>query len=257
MTYHCFFLQRLISLLIAAQALSGVFLAEQIRQQQLAAALESRLDSNSFSAMQTALLMNKLKTGAAVAETSKLLAAAAAASTPTTSTSATVEKSRGRGRGRGSRKNGNAAAAAAATLSYRSKATVASMLAKTRESERPELTIEPIFRTSVDEDRFDTSDNGRRFDSVMGEDGKLKIKTVSDSPEIRNLSDDEDEDSAADGTTAALAAAKLLELSQAVTTTVVSADAATPANTPSNTSTSSSSMSLAVICLVSRFFFSF
>ena len=63
----------------AAQALSGVFLAEQIRQQQLAAALESRLDSQSFSAMQAALLMNKLKQGAAVAESSKLMAAVAAA----------------------------------------------------------------------------------------------------------------------------------------------------------------------------------
>ena len=66
-------------IIFSAQALSGVFLAEQIRQQQLAAALESRLDSQSFSAIQAALLMNKLKAGAAVAETSKLLAAAAAA----------------------------------------------------------------------------------------------------------------------------------------------------------------------------------
>ena len=65
--------------LLSAQALSGVFLAEQIRQQQLAAALESRLDSQSFSAMQAALLMNKLKQGAAVAESSKLMAAVAAA----------------------------------------------------------------------------------------------------------------------------------------------------------------------------------
>ena len=40
--------------------------------------------------------------------------------------------------------------------------------------------------------RFDTSDNGRRLASVV-EDGKLKIKTVSDSPEIRNLSDADEE----------------------------------------------------------------
>ena len=51
-------------------------MAEQIRQQQLAAALESRLDSQSFSAMQAALLMNKLKSGGTAADTSSLLAAA-------------------------------------------------------------------------------------------------------------------------------------------------------------------------------------
>jgi hypothetical protein len=39
--------------------------------------------------------------------------------------------------------------------------------------------------------RFDTSDNGRRLASVV-EDGKLKIKTVSESPEIRNLSDNDE-----------------------------------------------------------------
>ena len=41
--------------------------------------------------------------------------------------------------------------------------------------------------------RFDTSDNGRRLASVV-EDGKLKIKTISDSPEIRNLSDHDDDE---------------------------------------------------------------
>ena len=49
----------------------------------------------------------------------------------------------------------------------------------------PELTDLLFFR-------FDTSDNGRRLASVV-EDGKLKIKTISDSPEIRNLSDQDDE----------------------------------------------------------------
>jgi len=76
---------------ISAQALSGVFLAEQIRQQQLAAALESRLDSQSFSAMQAAMLLNKLKAGA---ETSKLLAAA---STPSTVSVLRNERPKGRG----------------------------------------------------------------------------------------------------------------------------------------------------------------
>ena len=94
-----------------AQALSGVFLAEQIRQQQLAAALESRLESQSFSAMQAAMLINKLKAGA---ETTKLFAAAAAAAagaTPTT-TSSTVsvlrnERPKGRGRKQQNQQNQN------------------------------------------------------------------------------------------------------------------------------------------------------
>ena len=78
---------------ISAQALSGVFLAEQIRQQQLAAALESRLSESAKATsgsdfMQAALLMNKINTGGAAqtpggvldaSETSKLLAIAAAA----------------------------------------------------------------------------------------------------------------------------------------------------------------------------------
>ncbi len=55
-------------------------------------------------------------------------------------------------------------------------------------------------------DEFDTSDNGRRTTSVM-EDGKLKIKTVSDSPEIRNLSDDQRALAAAQAAQAAHAAA--------------------------------------------------
>jgi hypothetical protein len=94
-----------------AQALSGVFLAEQIRQQQLAAALESRLETQSFSAMQAAMLMNKLKAGA---ETTKLLAAAAAAaaSATPTSTSSTVsvlrnERPKGRGRKQQNHQNQN------------------------------------------------------------------------------------------------------------------------------------------------------
>ena len=53
--------------------------------------------------MQAAMLMNKLKAGAAVAETSKLLAAAAAASSsPATTTASTVSVLRGeRPKGRG------------------------------------------------------------------------------------------------------------------------------------------------------------
>ena len=61
--------------------------------------------------------------------------------------------------------------------------------------------------------RFDTSDNGRRLASVV-EDGKLKIKTVSESPEIRNLSDhdneahdDDSDDGSVDGNNAESASA--------------------------------------------------
>ena len=199
------------NILIAAQALSGVFLAEQIRQQQLAAALESRLDTQSFNAMQTALLMNKLKTGAALAETSKLLAAAAASSNSPSS----AEKPKGRGRGRGSR--GSKGSASSPYQQSSDKNTVASMLAKSREHAdgglaHPELTIEPIYSSSsADNDQFDSSDAGRRYGTVI-EDGKLKIKTVSDSPEIRNLYDqdqghqDDFESDEHDGISAAAAA---------------------------------------------------
>jgi hypothetical protein len=50
-------------LFVSAQALSGVFLAEQIRQQQLAAALESRLETQSFSAMQVFDTIRKSRNG--------------------------------------------------------------------------------------------------------------------------------------------------------------------------------------------------
>ena len=199
--------------LFSAQALSGALLAEQIRQQQLAAALESRLDSESFSAMQAALLMNKLKSGGNTADTSTLLAAASAlgASKHESNVQNKKPKGRGRGRGRPASKVGDSSSlemSGSRNLSSGDKLnknTVASLLAKSRELSggatlsaydleraensfsRPELTIEPIYRSSENE-QFDSSDGGRRFQSVM-EDGKLKIKTISDSPEIRNLSD--------------------------------------------------------------------
>ena len=148
----------IISFQFSARALSGVFLAEQIRQQQLTAALESRLDPSSFSAIQTALLMNKLKAGAAVTAAS------------TTTSAATVEKSK-RG-SRGGRGGGGKKAAAAAVKDKKN--TVASLLAKSRlipdmGGEPPELTIEPVGQrrgrvgSNSADDRFDTSDNGRRF----------------------------------------------------------------------------------------------
>ena len=138
---------------------SAMALIEQIRQQQLAAALESRLDSQSFSAMQAAMLMNKLK----AAETSKILAAAASAASGTTSQSHSEKK----------RASNNTTKSKNLAMGDKlNKNTVASLLAKSRElaaaastgspagakltpeelekAERswsqPELTIEPIFR---------------------------------------------------------------------------------------------------------------
>ena len=132
-----------IQLLFLGQALSGAFLAEQIRQQQLAAALESRLafsatDSATAqmnSAVQAALLMNKLKsagTGITASETTRLLAIAAAAAQqqqqPTSS------------KGRKSKKS-----TVASMLKERSKLTPEE-LERAELSVHPELTIEPIFR---------------------------------------------------------------------------------------------------------------
>ena len=191
----------------------------------MAAALESRLDSQSFSAMQAALLMNQLKSGGSKADTSTLLAAAAAVSATSKDSQLNLNveghgkkpKGRGRGRGKPAPKLQNSANHDASSSGDKlNKNTVASLLAKSRELSggatltayeleraensfsRPELTIEPIFRSSnSDNDQFDSSDNGRRFQSVM-EDGKLKIKTISDSPEIRNLSDHEENNDAYD-----------------------------------------------------------
>ena len=168
--------------------------------------------------MQAALLMNQLKSGGSKADTSTLLAAAAAVSaTSKDERNLNVEghgkKPRGRGSGRGKpgpKLQNSSNHDASNSGDKLNKNTVASLLAKSRELSggatltayeleraensfsRPELTIEPIFRSSnSDNDQFDSSDNGRRFQSVM-EDGKLKIKTISDSPEIRNLSDHEE-----------------------------------------------------------------
>ena len=116
--------------------------------------------------MQAALLMNKLKAGAAVAETSKLLAAAAAAAasasgasssnaTPSNTASEKKKASKAKNLGMGDKLN---------------KTTVASLLAKSRElagakltpeeleqAERswsqPELTIEPIFKALKPDNR--------------------------------------------------------------------------------------------------------
>ena len=147
----------LIVLLISAQALSGVFLAEQIRQQQLAAALESRLDSQSFSAMQAALLMNKLK---AMGSTAAAASAASAASF------ATSDSSGSGGNKKQSRKKNSAAVGM--DSSKLSKNTVANLLAASRfatgggtsqhnesDSEsKPELTIEPIFKGYKPDQRY-------------------------------------------------------------------------------------------------------
>ena len=128
-----------------AQALSGVFLAEQIRQQQLAAALESRLDSQSFSAMQAALLMNKLKAmgstgqGAASSMASAAAAAAASAAMATSDNGSSSKKRKSK-----------------SMADKLSKNTVANLLAASRTAdpdEPPELTIQPIFKGLKPEQR--------------------------------------------------------------------------------------------------------
>ena len=136
-------------------------MAEQIRQQQLAAALESRLDSQSFSAMQAALLMNKLKAGA---ETSKLLAAASSNSTVSVLRN---ERPKGRGKKQAqAQAQAQALAEAGVSTDKLNKDTVASLLAKSREQlsfsshqngddkfPKPELTIEPIFKSLQPDNR--------------------------------------------------------------------------------------------------------
>ena len=141
----------------AAQALSGVFLAEQIRQQQLAAALESRLDSQSFSAMQAALLMNKLKAagaGMAAADTSSLASVASGVMSMSSSEKKKASKA--------------SSSSHLAMGDKLNKNTVASLLAKSRQQQltsdeleqaerawnRPELTIEPLFRGMRPEQRY-------------------------------------------------------------------------------------------------------
>ncbi len=142
----------------ATQALSGVFLAEQIRQQQLAAALESRLSESGKSSgtsttdlVQAALLMNRLKeqqqqqqqgssNTLGAAETSKLLAIAAAAAAASNPDHTAAWKS------------------PTTTKSNRKvppkKNTVASLLEQAKAGglgtstlSNPELTIEPLFKS--------------------------------------------------------------------------------------------------------------
>ena len=78
------------------------------------------------------------------------------------------------------------------------KNTVASLLAQVRgdnslSSLHPELTIEPIYKSgngaASSEDGFDTSSGGRRLSTYIDSEGRLGIKNVSESPEIRNLSE--------------------------------------------------------------------
>ena len=81
------------------------------------------------------------------------------------------------------------------------KNTVASLLAQVRgdkvvPSLHPELTIEPIYKSvnSDHETEFDQSNGGRRVSTYIDSDGRLQIKTVCESPEIRNLSERDSEE---------------------------------------------------------------
>jgi len=140
--------------------------------------------------MQAALLMNKLK---AMGSTAAAASAASAASF------ATSDSSGSGGNKKQSRKKNSAAAGM--DSSKLSKNTVANLLAASRfatgggasqqnesDSEsKPELTIEPIFKGYKPDQSSQSGDEGSVTSTV--EDGKLKIKTVSETPEIRNLSD--------------------------------------------------------------------
>eukprot|EP00092_Neocalanus_flemingeri_P068100 GFUD01083168.1.p1 GENE.GFUD01083168.1~~GFUD01083168.1.p1 ORF type:complete len:2042 (+),score=445.04 GFUD01083168.1:252-6377(+) len=173
----------------ASQALSGVFLAEQIRQQQLASELQNHLQSSSsLTAMQALLNMGKLNSNGNLS----------------------AENLRKQKEGnRGASKNlgrGN-------VTTKPKKNTVASMLAQTRgvpsndklsdnslANSHPELTIEPIYRSTTAESNvaadsdFDQSQGGRRISTYIDSEGRLQIKNVSESPEIRNSSERDSED---------------------------------------------------------------
>ena len=60
----------------------------------------------------------------------------------------------------------------------------------------PELTIEPIYKPSEQDGQqeFDQSKAGRRLSTYIDSEGKLQIKTVCESPEIRNLSERDSEE---------------------------------------------------------------
>merc|ERR1719233_412303 len=171
----------------ASQALSGVFLAEQIRQQQLASELQSHLrSSSSLTAMQALLNMGKLNSNGNLS----------------------VESARKQNDGKGASKNlgrGN-------VTTKPKKNTVASLLAQTRgvssgdqlsdsslANSHPELTIEPIYRSAdsakvAADPEFDQSHNGRRLSTYVDSEGRLQIKNTSESPEIRNLSERDSEE---------------------------------------------------------------
>ena len=151
--------------------MSGVFLAEQIRQQQLAAALESRIKdsgqgASSMDYMQAALLMSKLSdpsgsSAAAQTDTSKLLAiAAAAAAKAAQDTGLAASVTPKAGSSKRSKKNTVASMLAASKGANESNRDAYNLLAHSltpeelataeRATANPELTIEPIFKSKAD-----------------------------------------------------------------------------------------------------------
>ena len=156
----------------ASQALSGVFLAEQIRQQQLAAALESRLSESSAAGgksaasatselMQAALLMNRLKeqqqssssTVLGASETSKLLAIAAAAAAASSGSSVATPEQWAKQTKSSSRKVPPKKNTVASLLEQAKsgrgqfgKLTPEELELAERATGNPELTIEPLFK---------------------------------------------------------------------------------------------------------------
>ena len=168
--------------IFSAQALSGVFLAEQIRQQQLASELQNHLQNSnsSLTAMQALL---SLGNSVNVNGDSKRKG--------DSKESRSTSKNLGRGN----------------TPTQPKKNTVASLLAQVRgdkpgvPSLHPELTIEPIYKSSSgggsdngSGSEFDQSIGGRRVSTYIDSEGRLQIKTVCESPEIRNLSERDSEE---------------------------------------------------------------
>lgn len=155
--------------------MSGVFLAEQIRQQQLAAALESRLETTqSYSAMQqAAMLMSKLSSGGLPDVTAKLVPASATGTADKKTKASPVHHSFlkhfssscelkylihvplfqtftviafAQGRGTGSKKS-NTVASLLASKKPSTKLTPEELEKAERFVSHPELTIEPIFKS--------------------------------------------------------------------------------------------------------------
>merc|ERR1712106_1247036 len=162
----------------ASQALSGVFLAEQIRQQQLASELQNHLGGGqqsqaSLTAMQALLSLGKITSNGSTDHGKEV----------TYPNERSISKNLGRG----------------IPTTKPKKNTVASLLAASRGNEshpgilsntHPELTIEPIYhKKSPRDSSYEQNEAGRRS-SVFGEiEMYQQTKKFGDSPGYKNFSE--------------------------------------------------------------------